>query len=196
MWSYVPTLRRTLRLVSGERSNPVRGTAATYDDYYGFDGKIHEFTYKFIRKETNLCLMHQITDGAATPEGKYYNGYDHPILDADPWELWDNYLIEIKAKNPRYPEARRMIWIADKIFYATSAETFDKAGRFWKGLWQSYRPETVSTGDIGPWMAYQSYSDFKTSYWTGVIGRYGINCANCEFDPKILEPGVLGQSLF
>ena len=43
MWTYVPTLRRTLRLVSSERANPIRGTPYTWDDIFGFDGKIPTF---------------------------------------------------------------------------------------------------------------------------------------------------------
>jgi len=197
MWTYVPTLRRTLRLVSGERSNPVRGTAACYDDYYGFDGKIHEFTYKYLGKKPLLCLMNQKFEGSDKIGGEYYNGYTHPILDEDPWELWDNYMIEIKAKNPRYPESKRLVWMADKIFYVTNAETYDKKGDFWKGIYCSYKPLDIrATDEIGPWMSSQAYIDFKTSYWTGVVGRKDIECGNCDFDPHILEPGVLGTPLF
>ncbi|MFO7965450.1 MAG: DUF1329 domain-containing protein [Desulfobacterales bacterium] len=197
MWSYIPTLRRTLRMVSAERSNPVRGSAATYDDYYGFDGKIHEFTYDLLREETILCLMHQVFEGSSKYGGEYYEGYTHPILDEDPWELWDNYVIEIKAKDPRYPESKRVVWMADKVYYITNAEIFDKRGSFWKGTFCSYKPLYIrATDETGPWMSSQAYIDFKTCYWTGVVGRVDIECGNCDFDIEYLDPGVLGTPLF
>ncbi len=194
MWTYVPTLRRTLRLVSSERSNPVRGSAATYDDYYGFDGKIQEFTYKYLGSQNNMALMHQVTTALSRPE--LANGWDHPILFGkdDPYELWNHYLIEINPKNPRYPESKRLLWVSDKLYYASYAETYDKSGGFWKGLYQSYAPSKTCMDEIGPWMTSQGYSDFKTSYWTGVIRKQPAS-ANCEFDAELLEPGVLGSQL-
>ncbi len=194
MWTYVPTLRRTIRMVSSERSNPVRGSAATYDDYYGFDGKIHEFTYKNLGQKRIVALMHQNTTALTRPE--LFNGWPHPILfgEDDPYEVWDHYLLEIKAKNPRYPESKRLLWVTDKIFMASYAETYDKRGEFWKGLYQSYSPTATCMDEWGPWMQSQGYSDFKTSYWTGVIRR-GACQANCPFDPYVLEPGVLGSDL-
>jgi hypothetical protein len=195
MWTYVPTLRRTLRLVSSERANPVRGTAACYDDYYGFDGKIHEFNYKYLGQKKMLCLMHQQTVPAAGD--KYFNGYDHPVLDQDAFELWDHHLIEITAKDPRYPESKRLLWSTVGLYHATAAETYDKGGGFWKGLFQSYKPTETETGEVGPWMKSQGYTDFKTEYWTGVIGRTGIDYINGDkIDATLLEPGVLGSEIF
>lgn len=194
MWTYVPTLRRTLRMVSSERSNPVRGSAATYDDYYGFDGKIHEFTYKILAQKPIITLMHQKTTALSRPE--LFNGWDHPVLfsDDDPYEVWDHYIIEITAKNPRYPESKRLLWVTDKIFFASYAETYDKRGEFWKGLYQSHSPTATCMDEFGPWMQSQGYTDFKTEYWTGVIRRGKVQ-PNCEFDPTILEPGILGMQL-
>ena len=194
MWTYVPTLRRTLRMISSERSNPVRGSAATYDDYYGFDGKIHEFTYKNLGKKPIITLMHQNTTAVSRPE--LFNGWDHPVLfsDDDPYEVWDHYLIEIDPKNPRYPESKRLLWVTDHIYFASYAETYDKAGEFWKGLYQSHSPTATCMDEYGPWMQCQGYTDFKTGYWTGVIRRGKVQ-PNCDFDPTILEPGILGMEL-
>ena len=195
MWTYVPSLRRTIRMVSSERANPVRGTAACWDDYYGFDGKINEFTYKYLGKETNLCLMHQ--ELIPAKGDKYFNYFDHPVLDADPWELWDHHVIEIKAKDPRYPESKRILWSTVGLYHATAAETYDKRDEFWKGLFQSYKPNKTELGEIGPWMKCQGYSDFRTSYWTGVIGRKDIDYINAEeIDPNLLEPGMMGTEIF
>jgi len=161
MWTYIPTLRRTLRLVSSERANPINGTPATWDDWYCFDGKVAEFTYKYMGEKTLLELMHQTT----MAEGKYYDGFPGPIVDVDPWELWGTDVVEIKAKNPRYPESRRILYILKNINYAHSAEIYDKTGNFWRAVWSGYAAQLTQQGELGPFQCSTAYNDFKTEYW-------------------------------
>jgi hypothetical protein len=187
MWAYIPTLRRTLRMVSTERANPIQGTPATWDDWYCFDGKIPEFTYKFVAEKPMLELMHQIT----MAEGKYYDGFPGPIVDIDPWEIWDHYIVEIKSKNPRYPESKRIHYILKDVYFSHSAETFDKQGNFWKGVWSGYSKQCTKTGECGPFQSSASYNDFKTEYWGANLLRTKA-VMNSGLKPDMFEPSFLG----
>jgi hypothetical protein len=192
MWAYIPTLRRALRMVSSERANPVSGLCATWDDYYGFDGKIQQFTYRLIHKKKCLALLHQ-EHFAKSPS----DPYDHMIFDGDPWELWDHYMIEITPKSERYPESKRHLFLADNIFMATGAEVFDRNGELWRAQSNGYgRVKTCSGTETGPWMLVTSFIDFKTGFWNGVINNADAPPrADCPMDKDIQEVGFLGSAL-
>jgi len=179
MWTYVPTLRRTLRTVSSERSNPVRGTNTTWDDYYGFDGKIFEFNYKLIGEQKVLAVMNQ---------SRYDYPGEHPILQ-DEFEMRDTYVIEVTAKNPRYPESKRILWIGKENYYPLYAESYDKAGKFWKGSINSFRRITLPNGEQGPFLSYAAYVDYKTGTWTANnLKKIKVNTG---LNPSNFEPGSI-----
>ena len=98
MWAYIPTLRRTLRLVSSERSNPVRGSAYTWDDFYGFDGQPMKYDFKLVDEKPMLVIVNQKT--LALPGSEYERGYDRPVMDGpdDPFEIRKVYIIESKKQ--------------------------------------------------------------------------------------------------
>ena len=105
MWTYVPTLRRTLRLVSSERANPIRGTPYTWDDIFGFDGKIPLFTYEYIGEQTVLILLNQ---KIVAEKVDRQNRDWHPILhQGEEFELRDVYVVDITSKDPRYPQSKK-----------------------------------------------------------------------------------------
>jgi len=187
MWAYVPTLRRSIRMMSSERSNPVQNMATTWDDFYCFDGKIHEFRYKYLGKFKNLVLTHHKT----MANGEYFNGFPGPIACLDPWELWNTYKIEITAKNSRYPESKRILSIIDNIYYSHCAEVYDKNGTFWRGLWAGYSYQKTEQGEYGPFMTASSCSDFKTEYW-GSQHLRDEPVINSGLTQEMFSPGLFG----
>jgi hypothetical protein len=185
MWAYVPTLRRTLRLVSSERSNPVRGTPYTWDDFYGFDGQTMKYDFTLVAEKPLLVIMNQHT--MAVHGGKYENGLDRPILDGpdDPFELLKTYVIDAKSKNPRSPETKKTLFITATDGYGcVYAEVYDKQGNLWKGQTFNYSKQKTELGETGPWGMGSSISDFKSEFWT-----------YCLLDKLVLDGG-LDQNLF
>jgi hypothetical protein len=188
MWTYIPALRRTIRMISSERANPIRGTPTTWDDMYGFDGRPLEFNYKVLKEQTILGLMNQQTLAFDFP-----SGYPHPIIAGpkDPYELRDTFVVEVVSKDPRYPESKRVLWIPKDIYYPIYGETFDKAGKLWKGTWDAFAKAKTVPGGTGPWLTGASYTDFKTGYWTqNLLRELAIN-SGLEVYP--FEPGALGR---
>ncbi|MFO7962859.1 MAG: DUF1329 domain-containing protein [Desulfobacterales bacterium] len=191
MWTYVPTLRRTLRMVSSERANPIRGTPYTWDDIFGFDGKIPLFTYKMIGEQDVLNLLDQKTD-ADTLDRK--NFPFHPILwKGEEFEVVPTYVIEIRPNDPRYPQARKIIWLDKEKFGVLYAQMYDKNDKFWKGFWNGGQNRTLETTHGTEPYRIQSSSgitDFKTFYWVATIT--GSLLMNDGADPAYFQPGTLG----
>ncbi len=191
MWTYIPTLRRTLRLVSSERSNPVRGSPYTWDDFYGFDGKVLEYKPTLVATKPMLGLMNQKT--FCVPGTKYEHGYDHPVLagSTDPYELRDMLVIDVTHINPRNPEQKKTLYIASDIYFPIYSAIYDKQGNLWKGMIMGFaKVETATPGESGPWNSVSSLTDFKTGYW-GQNLLYKI-CADCKMDVGRFHPGALG----
>jgi len=170
-------------MVSRERSNPVRGTTSTWDDYYGFDGKLMEFDYKLVGEQKILAVMNQSTlevDG------------HHPIL-SDNYEIRDAYVIDITSKDPRYPEKYRRVWVIKETFWVVYSETFDKSGQFWKGIVNTFHRFDLPNGDHGPFNTANSITDFKTGTWVGNFIR-NLNLNNSNITPASFEPGSLNAT--
>jgi hypothetical protein len=190
MWTYIPTLRRALRLVSSERANPIQGTPYTWDDIFGFDGKIPFFTYEIIGEQTVLNLVHQ---KIKCEEIDRKTWPWHPVLhQGEEYETVPSYIIEIKSKDPRYPYTRKTVWMDKKKFNVIYAQMYDKNNDFWKGFWNGGQVRMVKTTYGEEPFAIQCSSgitDFKTQYWIGTItGGLEMNKGG---DPSYFTPGAL-----
>lgn len=188
MWTYIPTLRRTLRMVSSERGNPVRGTPFTWDDFYGFDGKILMFNYELVGEKKILGLFNQKTLAV----GKYRRGYQSPVINGpdDPFELRDVYLVNAMSVDPRYAESKKTIFVPKDHFYPIYTQSYDKQGNFWKGMNNGFMKAKTAQGDTGMWLTQSSTTDFKTKYWTQNV-QVDL-CLNCGIDEEQFDPALLG----
>ncbi len=192
MWTYVPTLRRTLRMVSSERSNPIRGSAYTWDDIFGFDGKIPLFTYKFLGEQTVLSLMNQKLVAEKMDRKNYPH---HPVIHYnEEYEKVPCYVIEIRPKDPRYPSARKVTWINKNNFKVRYTEIYDKSDRFWKGYYNTSQTRMLKTGEGKeepyPVTSGSGMTDFKTFYYTYTVTGHLL--MNNGADPAYFQPASLG----
>ncbi|MFO7965906.1 MAG: DUF1329 domain-containing protein [Desulfobacterales bacterium] len=190
MWTYVPTLRRTLRMMSSERANPIQGSPSTWDEIWGFDGLIPLFTYRLLRKEKTLMIANMHTTADKLPDGMY----NHPILfgQNDPYELVDAYVIEITSKDPRYPSSKWDFWVRDRHWAGFYAEIYDKRGEFWKSNTTSFivRPLGNSKTDFYALRLGGGAVDYKTQYWT--INFVGDLNTNTGLDQERFDPSIFG----
>ena len=186
MWTYVPTLRRTLRMVSSERQNPVSGTATTWDDFYGFEGKITEYTPTFVANQKMLYLCDQKTWAT----GNLVRGLQHPLLSGpdDKWDLVPMWVIDVAHKSPRSPEKKKTLFVSQETYHVPYAEIYYKQGNLWKwSEWQDMKIKTMD-GDYGPFQTEYTIGDLKTGFWTGCLLRH-VNM-NEQIDPTMFEPGT------
>ena len=188
MWTYIPTLRRTLRMVSSERANPIQGTPMSWDDIFGFDGKILQFDYQLKAEQKVFALVHMKKTADELPN----QIWEHPIIygQDEPYELVDTYVIEIKSKDPRYPESRRLVWVLKETFWVIYAETFDKGNKFWKGYFGSTQVRPIGEKEYYAANIGTGITDFKTEYW--VLNYLGKMDMNIGLNPSLFEPSSLG----
>ena len=190
MWTYVPTLRRTLRLVSSERSNPVRGSPYTWDDIFGFDGKIPLFEYEYVGTQTVLCLNNSTLKAETVNRKADF----HPITHKNQkFETTDCWVIDIKPKDPRYPQSKKTVWVDKTRYWVIYAQMYDKGGEFWKGFWNGSqsRPLVTPYGEEAYRVqAGSGISDFKTFFW--VVTITGELQMNLGADPALFQPGAIG----
>jgi len=176
MWGYIPTLRRTLRLVSSERANPILGTTKTWDDLFGFDGRVIDFDYEIMREQQTLACVNETTVRGDPEVGGFLI---HPIFSFDPYETRDVVIVKIVPKDPRYPNSHRFLWIPKDTYYVIYTETFDKSANFWKGMMNCFNKVETEHGDTGPFLNSSSAIDFKTQYWI-----------NSVFDKVLINSGL------
>ncbi|MBI5606462.1 MAG: DUF1329 domain-containing protein [Deltaproteobacteria bacterium] len=127
---FLPSMRRVIRAEAGQRSIPAMGTIAAGDDVWGFDGRITEFSYKLVGEQKVLG----ITDNTFHPRSANWKKNDLPFP-YDNYEVRDTYVIDIKPKDPKYPQSRKRIWVdkedGSTIYYIIA---WDRAGKVWK-IW-------------------------------------------------------------
>ena len=186
MWAYIPTLRRTLRMVSSERQNPVSGSATTWDDFYGFEGKLSEYNSLFKGEHKLLYLCHQKSFAV----GKLVKGLLHPLLNGpdDPWEIAEFWEVDVKHKNPKCPEQKKTLWLPKENYHVPYAQIYDKQGNLWK--WSEWQDTIIKTldGDYGPFQTEYTIGDLKTGFWSGCLLRH-VNM-NADLKPSDFEPGT------
>ncbi|MFO7972726.1 MAG: DUF1329 domain-containing protein [Desulfobacterales bacterium] len=198
MWTYIPTLRRTIRLVSSERANPVRGTPFTWDDFYGFDGKVKAYDYTLIGEPEILALAHQrtvIKDSEYDVTGSTYtHGYPHPVFSgpSDPYEVREMYCVDAVPKDPRHPEQRKTLWIEKAFYKCMYSHVYDKQGNLWKGQITGALNIKTEQGQPGWTQGHDSLTDLKNSFWTNTI--LDEFSANGSLNRNRFNPASIGSA--
>ncbi len=145
---YLPTMRRVLRGEAGQRSTPVQGSTQALDDFNVFDGRPFEFTYEFVKEQKVLG----VPDNRMTWQEALKNivPISQSTIQTVGWELKDVYVIDIKAKDAKYPQSKKRIYLDkenfNNIYYAIA---WDRAGKLWKVWYADNRRFTLPDGDIG-----------------------------------------------
>ena len=139
IYMYLPSMRRVLRAEASQRSTPVQGSVSATDDFGGFLGRIPEFTYTFIKEQKILAIMDSKFTGKVARSWKKgdlpfpYEGY----------QVRDAYVIEIRPKDPKYPQSRKRIWVDKETLQVPYAAAWDRAGKIWK-VWLNYQKTATS----------------------------------------------------
>jgi hypothetical protein len=191
MWTYVPVLRRAIRMVSSERANPIHGSPYTWDDGGGFSGRIVLFTYKYLGDQKVLALMNQKLTADNIDAGYEFHAVLHK---GEAYELVDCYVVEIRSKDPRYPTSRKPVWVIKRNFGITYSEIFDRQGNFWKGYYNCFQKRMLKTGpgqeDPFAIISASGMTDFKTEYYAAnIVGDLEMNIG---LTPEKFDPSLLG----
>jgi hypothetical protein len=63
------------------------------------------------------------------------------------WEVRDAYVIEIKSKDPKYPQSNKVIYVDKDTLMILHASAWDRAGKLWKVWLANWRTYELPNGD-------------------------------------------------
>jgi len=168
---YLPTMRRVLRGEAGERSTPIMSSTQAPDDFYAFDGRIAEFTYKFVEERKVIALADA---KVRYPDVKGKKFSNIPV-EQDNWMVKDVYVIDITPKDPKYPQSKKQIWCDKETTWAYYAASWDRAGALWK-VWQlACNNEPLPSGGTVPYFTGMLGVDTQLGYAVQMVADWKLN---------------------
>src|SRR5262249_15395740 len=147
LYTYVPSLRRSLRLSEAARCAPLFGTDFTWEDLDGGPpGLPHLFRIRYLKSMNLIALVHQ-SPGAykscGTATGlppKYYHDAGKQVLSfpkpaSGDWELRPVYVIEytrLPQFGKGYCYGRRVLYIDKDSLFPLAFDLYDAGGKQYK----------------------------------------------------------------
>jgi hypothetical protein len=116
------------------------------DSYFGFAGKIEDFTYKFLGEKSMLACVH----ARYSPEKPCATDGGHTICPED-WEMRRLYVVEADEK-PGHSLSipKRIFYIDSEGWFIAASDQYDRTGKLWKTLatFNTFRDRPVPDAEI------------------------------------------------
>jgi hypothetical protein len=125
LYIYVPSLRRVRRASLLQRCATIAPSEFNFDDINSFNGKITNFSYKFLGEKKTLANFSQERLPFHRKRGDYL-----PLDES--WEVQDAYVLEITPKDPNYCYPKKIVYIHKTLFEPLWVMIWDKMGNYWK----------------------------------------------------------------
>jgi hypothetical protein len=183
-YTFVPALRRSLRLSSSARCAPLLGSDMVLDDQrVGWNGGVGKFTGKWLRDQKLLTLDTIKGKAAAVFPDNYDGMLGWPKPSWGDWELRDVYVVDVRripSMAPGYCYGSRIDYI-DKQYYANMAEDiYDSNMKLWKVVWVGLTPgELDNYGEqFGVCGIIENYWDVQNEH-ASYVTTYHDPSGNC-----------------
>ncbi len=156
-WVYLPSLRRTRRISTAQRTDSVQGTDFTMDDLRSFSGIPPQYAWECLGTAKVVAPMN--AQHMAYPYREDYNFGPYGFSYAnDQWELRDAWVIRFDPKNDDHPYHHKDIYIDAEAYEPLYSFAYDRKEELWKIIWHNHRySEDWKTGDTrsksGEWYA-------------------------------------------
>jgi Protein of unknown function (DUF1329) len=137
LYTFVPSLRQTIRGSLTSRCSPVTGTDYVQDDYksVGFNGGIGLFDAKFLAHRKILALTGDYRPLAGDFPNNYYMPLGWPRPSWGKWQLRDADVINVQripAEQANYCYGSRIIYMDSQSHYALWEDAYDSRMNLWK----------------------------------------------------------------
>src|SRR3984893_1069177 len=144
IWSFVPSLRRPLRLSASARCAPAAGSDATTEDQKsGFNMLLSETTGTLVAHKMTL-MMNSVKPDHPTPidfadsNTLHVWGVDKGISWPPPpskWDLAETWVVEgrrVPEKLAGYCYSNRRMYVDAQDYHLSGQELYDMGGKLWK----------------------------------------------------------------
>jgi len=125
MWAYVPALRRVRRMSGAQRQDAYMSSDFHIEDFYGFSGKVSDYTWKLIGRKKILAPRDVPWKFPHNYGPKWHIGKDVEYQPRDHW------VVEIAPVSKAHPYSKRILYIDCEWYETTYAESYDKKGEAW-----------------------------------------------------------------
>ena len=127
LWLFVPSIRRVKRMPTAQRSATRPPTDYSWDESWGWGGKVANFHWKFIKKQKALAIFPIGRRDVLSDNNLYFWDGSEAIMT-------DVYVIEAKPKDPSYAIPRRIYYVEPNNWDMLYTITYNKAGEEWKNM--------------------------------------------------------------
>jgi hypothetical protein len=139
LYVYLPSIRRVRRAPPTQRCATLAPTEFNFDDVNSFNGKVTNFSYKFLGEQQMLANFSQENVPYHRKPGDYL-----PIDER--WEFANAYVLEITPKEPSYCYPRKVLYIDALTYQAFWVQVFAAKGSLWKEQFNFYTPVKLGDG--------------------------------------------------
>lgn len=137
---YLGFQRRARRLSTAATTDPFLGSTIMVEEFRGFNGKVNEFTWKYVGTKNMLLPYTSHNDVKKRSEYQLPDwqftafGGKGSCWQQSPWSLRKTYIVEMTPKRADHPVSRRTMYLDAESLHATLSEVYDRKGEAWK-LW-------------------------------------------------------------
>lgn len=137
---YLGFQRRARRLSTSATTDPFLGSNVMIEEFRGFNGKINDFTWKYLGTKNILLPYYSHNDAKLreeykTPDWRFTAwGGKGNCWQQGPWSLRKVYIVDMTPKRTDHPVGHRTLYFDAESFHGTISEVYDRKGEFWK-IW-------------------------------------------------------------
>ncbi len=110
------------------------------------------------------------------------------------WSVRDTYVVEIKPKDPRYPQSKKVVFIDKEGLWTLYGIAYDRAGKLWKVFQLTARKATLPDGDSQMYIAGSVALDLQfgmgTTFCNDFVKLYGNKITYTDVLPSALTKRV------
>jgi hypothetical protein len=176
-YTFVPSLRRSLRLSSSARCSPVLGTDIVRDDQRGgWNGGVGKFVGKWLRDQKILAMLDANIKIAGDFPAEFDGVLGFPKPSWGDWETRDVYVIDLRrvpSLAPGYCYGKRIMYVDKQYFGTICQDIYDSNMNLWKIIFgvstpapfRSYSPQAGMGGGLGEIFDVQNdHATYGTTY--------------------------------
>ena len=175
---YLPAMRRVLRAESGQRSTPLMGSTNALDDFMCFDGNPRDFIFTLVKEQKVLAV---VDSRVALSSVLNWNKPDIPV-DTEGYEIRDVYVIDIKPKDPKYPQSRKRVYVDKESLWISYAFAYDRAGKPWKAWLAGTKAFPFADGTLFTYMNGLIGIDIQFGMATQYVAETVMNGSNFAYN--------------
>ena len=166
---YIPTTRRSLKLVSGTPGVPWNVTDLLNEDVRGFGGYPEWMRWKMVGRRTILAPMHAgpVLDGERGAEAAFDFEQPPHWNPKVSWEPRPVYVVEASHKFWTSPYPRVVLYVDAETFLVPLKEAYDAEGKLWKVFVNAYN-ESADIERVPPDLALSLAVDVQARHATAL----------------------------